>query len=89
VIDVAALDALKARADALWRGFTLPDDYQGYIEYHRARQTFERELSPAQWPAIRAAFANDQHLMMNDSERIPDHERTADRTDAAAEKAAA
>jgi hypothetical protein len=74
VIDVARLDAFKAAADALLRSFELPDDYQGYIEYHRARQTFERELSE-QWPAIRAAFANDQHLMMNDSERIPDHER--------------
>jgi hypothetical protein len=80
VIDVARLDALKAAADRQRRDdFGLPEGYQRYIEYHRARQTFERELS-AQWPAIRAAFANDQHLMINDSERIPHHDRTADRT---------
>jgi hypothetical protein len=76
------------QADALLARFHAARRLPGYIEYHRARQTFERELSQ-QWPAIRAAFANDQHLMMNDSERIPDHERTADRTDAAAQKAAA
>jgi hypothetical protein len=53
VIDVARLDALKARADALWRDdFGLPDGYQGYIEYHNARHGFANELA-AQWPAIR------------------------------------
>jgi hypothetical protein len=88
VIDVAALDALKARADALWRGFTLPDDYQGYIEYHRARQTFERELSAAMARDPRGLCerpAPDDERQRTDS----DHERTADRTDAAAEEAAA
>lgn len=82
MIDVARLDSLKADADALWRhDFGLPDGYQRYIEYHGARQRFANALA-TEWPAIRAligALANDQHLMMNDSERIPHHDRTQHR----------